>query len=59
MTEYLKVPVFEETFYTKLGPNFDDKGNLVNEEQKKKLKEWALKFWKFALPEQPKAVPIK
>lgn len=30
MVEYNKVNVFPETFYMKLGQNFDGNGNLVN-----------------------------
>lgn len=47
MVEYLKLAVFPQTFYTKLGNNFDAEGNLVENTVKERLALWAQEFFNF------------
>lgn len=34
MVEYVKVVVLEDTFHAKIGGNFDERGNLIQETEK-------------------------
>ena len=47
MVEYLKVGVFEKTFYTMLGGSFDETGNFVGVGERERLGKWAEEFFAF------------